>query len=265
MLAIVLMATGCNGSRWARSDPKYAQKYDHHTDDPVRTVKQAIDARHLEGRGGYYADVASQDDPAAIGVGAGYFSYAPKAKGMLEARGGLSLLAGENGVGVTGGGELGARIQLPTRLAPFVGGGLYAGYLPDINEISLGGSMSGPSDEDNDDLLVAAAYPEAGIHFWMSPTWRLTASVSHYFPIASTRGTSDDAEEVTMFRVGLARLNIPSLMGRGHYQRSMPPIEDFVAYTEEMQTLAGQESPAPPSTPWFPPPVEVSHTTKESL
>jgi hypothetical protein len=69
--AVFLM--GCTGSRWAKDDPDYAAKYPTHTDNVAKTVKQAIDARHLRDKGGVYAAVSGRDDPTAMGGEVGIF------------------------------------------------------------------------------------------------------------------------------------------------------------------------------------------------
>lgn len=235
-LPLLSVATGCNGSRWARSDPKYARKYDHHTDDAVRTVKEAIDARHLEGRGGFYGDVAVQNSPAAVGASGGYFQYLPRTKGMVSAHGGLSLLAGENNLGLTGGVDAGMRIQLPTRLAPFIGAGIYAGMLPDLFQSDEDDIFRDPADQEDESEFAAAAYPELGIHFWATPQWRLTTSLGYYVPFSSI----GEAEEFAMLRVGLARMNIPGWMGRGHYAGQMAAVDDFASHIPPPKRKVGE-------------------------
>lgn len=62
MLVLLALATaGCHGSRWAKRDADYAQQYPRHTDNVAKTVKQAIDARHVRGKRGYYIAGTGRD------------------------------------------------------------------------------------------------------------------------------------------------------------------------------------------------------------
>ena len=77
--------------------------------------------------------------------------------------------------------DLGARLQSPTRLAPFVGVGGSAGILlQDAVPLLLDlGDDSPPSllDEEEAETTggLATFYPEVGAHFWLDGRIRLTA------------------------------------------------------------------------------------------
>jgi len=202
MLLLFTAAIGCSGSRWARDDPDYAAKYSEHTNSVSRTIKQAIDARHLRRKGGIYGAVAGRDQPGAAGGEAGVFYYPSP---YIEGRIGLAGLIYDGDAPVSGGLLAGARLQAPTRLAPFVGIGAYAGATPDfaLSEDGLDNDLNGfvDDDEEIETLFVGALVPEAGCHFWLNPAWRVTGSASYY---VTTSGPEDN---FLMISVSLARLN----------------------------------------------------------
>ena len=104
--------------------------------------------------------------------------------------------------------DVGARIQAPTRVAPFVGAGASAGIL--FHEaLSLALNAAGDSfddsallmDESNDEVDgFAAFYPEVGTHFWVDGRIRLTA-YGRYLITTEGRGFDDwlVGGQVTMF------------------------------------------------------------------
>lgn len=201
----VLVAAGCTGSRWARSNRDYAKKYSQHSDNVVQMGKQAIDARHVAGDGGHYAGVAARgDSPFALGAQVGQFVYPPGLNGAVETRVGLAGLVAEGDRPVTGGIELGARVQSPTRLAPFVGVGVYGGLVPEFN-IGSGHDSDGyfDGDDGHDTKGVAALVPEAGAHFWITPQWRLTASAAYYVT------SNNDESAFPTVAISLAYLDAP--------------------------------------------------------
>jgi len=237
LTALVIASVGCQGSRWARSDPKYADKYDRHTGNLLKMTKQAIDARHVEGRGGVYSSVVMSDDPVVGGAQVGAFAYPPGLDGAVETRGALAVLVAEGDAPVSIGIDLGARLQSPSRLAPFAGIGAYGGYLP-----SPGDFIDVLSDEpvlDDDTKFIGAIYPEVGVHYWLTPRWRLTASASHYFT------TIDPQPDFTVFGLSLARLNIPRPRPKPYRFEQDPP-----ACAEPIEA---PETPTEwPSEPWQP-------------
>lgn len=196
-----LLFTGCNGSRWAKSDLVYARKYPNHSDNVVKMAKQAIDARQVAGRSGFYIDGHGGGGPAAGGASLGAYHYhdPPKLRGAIETRLGFAAL-GVNDIGpsrdqnqLSGGFELGARVQTPTRLAPFAG---------------IGGYMGLSEESDYEDELLAAIYPEIGIHYWVNPNLRITGFARHYFASNSTFTNNYDSgsREYQTFGVSLAFL-----------------------------------------------------------
>ena len=203
----VALAAGCSGSRWARDDPDYAAKYPHHTDNVAKMTKQAVDARHVKGKGGPYAGLSGAGDPFAMGGEAGWFHYPTS---YLEWHGGLAGLLYEGEASATGGVTAGARLQSPSRLAPFVGMGTYAGASPKMFE-------DGPNfmDDDGDGQIdepdelgkdgVLAIYPEAGVHFWLTPEWRLTGSASYWTAL------TEKADGFWMWNISLARMTQPGV------------------------------------------------------
>ena len=182
IVANALLLAGCSGTRWARDDVDYARKYPHHTDNTLKTTKQAIDARHVLGKHGYYAGFAGRDIPAGAGAEAGVFVYP---RSWLEARVGGALLGHDGPEPLSGGGLLGVRAQTPTRLAPFVGIGGYLGWsgFEDASMDNLDNDDDGFIDESGERELdfVVAAVPEVGIHYWITSRLRLTGSADYRF------------------------------------------------------------------------------------
>lgn len=198
----LLVCVGCTGSRWAQEDPDYAAKYPQHTDSVPRMIKQSIDARHLRRKGGMYTAIAGRDEPGAMGGEVGGFYYpSPYVEGRL----GLSGLIYDGPEPVSGGLLAGARMQSPTRLAPFLGIGAYAGLTPSsaLTSDGLDNNFDGfiDNDEETENEFVGALIPEAGCHFWLTPGWRVTGSASYFV----TTSSSDD--NFLMISVSLARLN----------------------------------------------------------
>lgn len=257
-ITVALFLTGCTGSRWAKDDPDYAAKYPKHTDDVGRTIKQAIDARHLVRKGGIYAGVGGRDEPFAMGGEAGLFRYPNP---YLEGRVGLAGLVYENDAPLSGGVLAAARLQTPTRLAPFVGIGAYAGMGDDRRPTKDGIDNDLDFEVDESDEaqseFVFAAVPEAGCHFWLTPGWRLTGSTSYYVTDA---GRDSD---FLMFNVSLAcltdmgRVTNPKTL-RKHAQDRDWKVGDGPSPIEVANYNA-------PSEPLKPTPLELSSETIERL
>ncbi len=241
LLLCIPVIAGCTGSRWAKRDPAYSDKYSHHTDNPVRTVKQAFDARHLAGRSGMYSHVAAGSDPAALDVSAGSFIYGHNSAGMIEGRMGLKGLASiEDSGGLAGGIELGVRAQTPTRLAPFVGTSIFAGYSTDNDPDDDNDLLRSFDDEDRESFAIGIA-PEAGAHFWITPEWRLTGSVSHQFVhFDEAESTSD----FTTYGLSLSYLWIPYRPKPKHLPITCtePIILDESSYPLPSSDTSSQES-----------------------
>ncbi len=95
-----------------------------------------------------------------------------------------------------GGVDLGARVQTPTRLAPFVGVGTFLGYSE--HEVCgehdwIDNDDDGWTDEwgekDTETGFLAAVYPELGAHFWLNGRARLTVSGAY---LVTTEGRNSD-------------------------------------------------------------------------
>lgn len=182
LIPILLLAVGCGTSRWAMDDPDYAAKYSKpYGDDKIpRMAKQAVDARHVGGKGGVYLGAAGQSSPFTVGGEIGGFSYWTP---CLSGRFGLTGIVGTGEENLFGGIDLGVRAQTPTRFAPFAGIGTTVGYAvfhtdwsDDYIDNDGDGYIDEPGEHDIDDAFIAAVYPETGIHFWLSGRTRLTAS-----------------------------------------------------------------------------------------
>jgi len=201
-LMLVAALLGCTGSRWARDDPDYAAKYPRHTENIPRMIKQSMDARHLKEKGGGYVALAGRDEPAAMGGEIGGFYYPSP---FIEGRLGIAGLIYEADEPVSGGLLAGARLQSPTRLAPFVGIGAYVGLTPEIglSEDGIDNDFDGFVDNrgEVESKFVGALIPEAGCHFWLTPGWRVTGSASYYMT------TSGPEDNFLMLNISLARLS----------------------------------------------------------
>lgn len=210
LLVCLIASAGCTGSRWARADPDYAEKYDRHTDNPVKVVKQALDARHVADKWGLYSSVAASDSPAAE-VSVGGFMYPLAGQGAIETRLGLRGVAydgdGDDDSGFAGGAEAGIRLQSPSRVAPFVGLSGFLGKAP-FQDPDPGAPPS--FDDEDDDALAAAFSPEVGCHFWLTPHWRLSGHVTHSFAYIEGSNGAD----YTSGGVTIAYLNIPGYRAR---------------------------------------------------
>lgn len=194
MLAVMLSAwpavdvfaqlpTGILKSRWAMDDPKYSRKYAEgaeKTDIPGK-IKQAADARFIKDAYGIYVSgglsaFGESTNPMAsmevgvTGYNTSYFTHR------------MGLVAAVNADDFFLGAEMGMRFQTPTRLAPFVGVGLFTGAASttvDAEDDRVDNDDDGFVDEfgeedTNFDGALSAAYPEAGVHFWWTPQVRLS-------------------------------------------------------------------------------------------
>jgi hypothetical protein len=163
-------------------DPVYAEKYADGAEktDVVGKVKQASDARFVEGTSGLYASAGSSawgDGTGMVGGEVGVDVY-----GTSYWTGRTALVGFANEEDGYLGLDLGTRLQLPSRLAPFVGVGMFAGYA----EKTVVRDRDG-EDNDEDGIIdergeederisgaIGAIYPETGVHFWWTPRLRLT-------------------------------------------------------------------------------------------
>jgi len=242
-VAACTINVGCTGSRWAKSDANYAAKYRHHSDNPLQMAKHAIDARFLHDRGGYGVATNLGTSPGTLGGELTKFQYVGHS---LELQGGLLGLAGTGNSNLFGGLTAGARLQTPTRLAPFAGiGGLAAAGERDVSDDGIDNDNNLLIDEVGEDSseYYAAIYPEVGAHFWMTPRVRLTTRMAYHL---TTTGRDDDQ---WMFGIGL------SIVAPGDYAK-VP--EGKFSYLKKPQTwqpeVAGKPQQALSPLAPYPPP-----------
>ncbi|TWU15273.1 hypothetical protein Poly21_24680 [Allorhodopirellula heiligendammensis] len=193
------LPSGLTKSRWAMDDPEYAEKYAHGAakTDIAGKLKQANDARFVDHHSGYYLSagltaIGKSNNPLGS-IEAGYTGYGAS---FMTSRAGLIAAANDEDYFL--GGEIGMRFQTPSRLAPFVGTGLFTG-------ISSGSEPATDDGIDNDDDgriderheeretfdgALSAIYPEVGIHFWWTPRTRLTGFGRY---LITTDGRANDA------------------------------------------------------------------------
>ncbi|MDB4614133.1 hypothetical protein OAH18_00445 [bacterium] len=202
-LATICFAPGCSlRSRYAMDDPIYSEKYADGAEkgDLLGKAKQALDARHTENLSGFYISGGAQqrhgDGHAIFGGEVGGESYA---ENWVTLRGSLACYIGEKAGNTEGYGglDLGVRFQTPTRIAPFVGVGLFNGFSKGT-EAARGDGIDndddGFIDERNErkstvDGWMTAVYPEVGLHAWLNGNVRLT-TFGRYF--VTTEGRAQD-------------------------------------------------------------------------
>ncbi|MFO0923424.1 MAG: hypothetical protein U0905_13150 [Pirellulales bacterium] len=185
ILAALLAPTGCNGlrSRYAMDDPVYAEKYQEGAEkgDVPGKLKQAVDARHVEGLSGMYLSGGTfyrpESDRTFGGAELGIENYPAPWNSWRMSLGGYTS-EDQGYVGVDGG----IRLQTPTRLAPFVGLGTTNGFSRSVED----GTHDGRDNDDDQfidepgetitgiDRTFFSIYPEVGAHFWLNGRWRLT-------------------------------------------------------------------------------------------
>jgi hypothetical protein len=213
---------------WAKGNAEYAAKYDrpYPKQDArryARMAKQAVDARHVDGMAGVYGTIAAAGETGAASgeIGAAYYPTS-----WLETRAGLAGLAGADSdpeslgdllyLGVNGGARLGS----PTRIAPFIGVGTFAGVSTyDVVAAAL-------DDDDDDDLfddpederlrLVGAVYPEVGLHVWVTDRLRLTGSAAYY---VTTEGRDND---FWLFGLSVGRFTEPNFSEKSALESQSP-------------------------------------------
>jgi len=188
LIPIFLLAAGCGTSRWAMDDPDYKAKYSEpYGDDKIpRMAKQAIDARHVGGKGGIYVQASGQTAPFNLGGEIGGFKYTTP---CTTFRGGLMGLLSTNANGMFGALDLGARVQTPTRLAPFAGVGTFVGLSDIWDEHDDSYHLPHHHHDDSAVRGIAGVYPELGLHYWLSGRSRLSLSGSY---LVTTEGRGDD-------------------------------------------------------------------------
>ncbi len=201
ILPNLLGISGCAGllrSRYAMDDPVYAEKYQEGAEksDVVGKVKQAVDARHVAGLGGFYASGGTQwrDDAQSALVGAELGTeYYPSS--WFSTRAALAGFVGHDDW--YAGLDSGLRLQLPTRVTPFVGAGTFHGFSTtriDATRDGRDNDDDGFADEFGETKTVAdgwlsSVYPELGVHFWPTGQARLSAFTRY---LITTEGREAD-------------------------------------------------------------------------
>ena len=146
------------------------------------------------GPAGSYIEIGGQTDPTAVGVGFGGFINNYR---YLSTRMALYVLGSESVGDVFLGADAGVRMELGTRVSPFVGLGGYYGYhsnqIPAEND-KLDNDGDGLVDESGEkdtqiDRSMATIYPEAGLHIWIDKVNRLTLSAKYE---VTTEGRDSD-------------------------------------------------------------------------
>ncbi len=200
-IGLTTALSGCSidrpfSSRWAMDDPDYAAKYSHRYEEKgklLRMAKQAVDARFVAGKSGTQTGAVFLADPFYAGGELGVFGYSqPWLSGHLS----LAALAADDRW--TAGVDFGTRAEIPARISPFVGLGVYTGY----REQQVDAHNDGLDNDDDDRIdewgeqkseiedAMAAVYPEVGLHAWLTSQWRITGSARYYI---TTNGRQHDA------------------------------------------------------------------------
>jgi hypothetical protein len=217
LVLLLVLQCGCESllrSRYAMDDPYYAGKYAEGAErgDLLGKAKQALDARHTAGLGGLYlsggACVRPSEEKAMAGgeLGGEYYVtnwFTPRA----------ALAGFGNGEDGFIGLDLGARLQTPSRIAPFVGVGTFLGYSDEEvsadddwqdNDVDGWVDEWGETEKDITGLL-GAVYPEVGVHLWLDEKWRIT---THGRYTISTEGRDRDdwllGVQIALFSRGVA-------------------------------------------------------------
>ena len=175
----------------------YRQKYERpYSDKPLkkwtRMAKQMVDARHVEGDSGIYIGGAGSNfhQNAAGGVEVGVTNYSrPWLSSKLALAGQFNSGAQNAFAGVNSA----VHLSTPTRVAPFVGAGVFGGV--DVATVINTLDKDGADDAESQDRestrtqFLGAVYPEAGVHVWLNGRTRLSASASYW---VTTAGRHDD-------------------------------------------------------------------------
>lgn len=156
----------------------YQKKYDKpyegdHVAKWGRMAKQMVDARHVSDDSGYYIGGAGSNfrDNAAGGAEVGVTNYSTSwLSSKMALAGQLNSGAGNGFVGL----NTAVHVSTPTRVAPFVGAGLFGG----VDVATVIDSLNG--EESTSTQFLGAAYPEAGVHVWLNGRTRLSASASYW-------------------------------------------------------------------------------------
>lgn len=155
----------------------YREKYDDpYPDKPLRKwgrmAKQMLDARHVAHDGGTYIGAAASNfrGNKAGGAEFGVTNYgSPWLSSKLALAGQFNSGAENAFVGL----NAAVNASTPTRVAPFVGAGVFGG-------VDLASVLTSSGDEETEAQFLGAIYPEAGVHVWLNGRTRLSASASYW-------------------------------------------------------------------------------------
>ena len=174
----MVAVSGCFSSKWAMDHADYQKKYEQpyaggHVEKWGRMAKQMLDARHVSDDSGCYVGGAGSNfrDNAAVGAEVGVTNYStPWLSSKMALAGQLNSGASNGFVGL----NTAVHVSTPTRVAPFVGAGLFGGV--DVSTV-----IDSLNDEESTSTqFLGAAYPEAGVHVWLNGRTRLSASASYW-------------------------------------------------------------------------------------
>ena len=196
-------------SKWAMDVAEYAEKYGvPYSNDPrirrTQIRREMFDASFQEDASGVYGGGAGALTNGSVGdLAAGIFKM-PTSWSTVRL-GALGMVA--NGQPM-GGGEVGVRLHLPTRLAPYVGlGGVLelSGVRRQITRhryyYDNGNRLDNPR-WGYFPVGMAAVVPEAGISYWLTSDARLNLGAGYYI----TSGRQPDFLMVNM-SLGIALRN----------------------------------------------------------
>ena len=181
LLAVV--TPGCFSSKWGMDHEDYRKKYDQpYSGNDFkkwnRMARQMVDARHVANDSGYYIGGAGSNfrqNPAG-GAEVGVTNYTRPWLSTKAALAGQFNSGAQNAfVGV----NTAVHVSTPTRVAPFVGAGVFGGV--DVGTVV--DTLNG--DEVEYTQFLGAVYPEAGVHVWLNGRTRLSASASYWMTTSS--------------------------------------------------------------------------------
>ena len=196
ILFLTINCLGCatgrpwDSSRWAMDNPGYAEKYSKpyekgKLESIPRRLKQMSDARFNAKRGGLTIGSGLGPNPFAIGAEIGGSIYETSWTSTNFSLAGLGLATDDGGL--YGGFKIAQRIQTPSRLAPFVGAGLFVGSFNNSVSAENDGIdnnsnmfIDEPGEEKDNSKLLLTIYPEVGVHYWLTSEARLTMSAQYH-------------------------------------------------------------------------------------
>ncbi len=224
--------------------PAYAEKYTRPYgpgEKLWRMGKQMVDARHVAGQSGATATVSGGASHNAGGLG-GELGWTHFLGPWLSVDGGLNgmlTVAGGDGFALFGL-RGGARVQTPTRLAPYAGIGAYAGIGPSTKTPPPPGPFEEPDTYVTQGLV--GAYPEAGVHWWAtgrvgisggSQYWMTSEGDGFWYHVLTLTVLGDDLPDVSD-QIPLMSNDEPSYTPDGKFSIGGLPPEIERALAEEI-------------------------------